>query len=208
MSASCKMIATAMEELAPLEFAEPWDNVGLLVGSPDKKVAKALLAVDVTAAVIEEAVGTEAGMIISHHPFLFHSMKSIRTDTTAGALLAELLRKDISVYAAHTNLDAAPGGVNDALAGVLQLQDVSPLQPAKRPLVKIVTFVPAGDVEAVWQAMNILGAMGLSREAGMEELYRDIRMLPIPDGTNEILALIHGRELTGVEAFRGLAGKA
>jgi alkylation response protein AidB-like acyl-CoA dehydrogenase len=58
--------------------------------------------------------------------------------------------------------------------------------------------------EAVWQAMNILGAMGLSREAGLEEYYRDIRMLPIPDGTNEILALIHGRELTNLEAFRGV----
>ncbi|MEI9804721.1 MAG: acyl-CoA dehydrogenase family protein [Pseudolabrys sp.] len=60
--------------------------------------------------------------------------------------------------------------------------------------------------EAVWQAMNVLGAMGLSREAGIEEIYRDIRMLPIPDGTNEILALIHGRELTGLEAFRGSRG--
>ena len=59
--------------------------------------------------------------------------------------------------------------------------------------------------EAVWQSMNIMGAMGLSREAGLEALYRDIRMLPIPDGTNEILALIHGRELTGFEAFRGVA---
>ena len=58
--------------------------------------------------------------------------------------------------------------------------------------------------EAVWQAMNVLGAMGLSREAGIEELFRDIRMLAVPDGTNEILALIHGRELTGMEAFRGL----
>ena len=61
---------------------------------------------------------------------------------------------------------------------------------------------------AVWEAMNILGAMGLSREAGIEELYRDIRMLPIPDGTNEILTLIHGRELTGFEAFRGVAPRA
>lgn len=61
---------------------------------------------------------------------------------------------------------------------------------------------------AVWEAMNVLGAMGLSREAGMEEIYRDIRMLPIPDGTNEILALIHGRELTGHEAFRGLPPKS
>ena len=57
--------------------------------------------------------------------------------------------------------------------------------------------------EAVWQAMNVLGAMGLSTEAKVEALYRDIRMIPIPDGTNEILALIHGRELTGLEAFRG-----
>lgn len=58
--------------------------------------------------------------------------------------------------------------------------------------------------EAIWQAMNVMGAMGLSREMGLEEMYRDVRMLPIPDGTNEILALIHGRELTGFEAFRGL----
>jgi len=61
--------------------------------------------------------------------------------------------------------------------------------------------------EAVWQSMNVLGAMGLSTEAKVEALYRDIRMIPIPDGTNEILALIHGRELTGLEAFRG-SGRA
>jgi alkylation response protein AidB-like acyl-CoA dehydrogenase len=63
-------------------------------------------------------------------------------------------------------------------------------------------FAQNACTEAVWQAMNMLGAMGLSREAGIEEMYRDIRMLPIPDGTNEILALIHGRELTEIGAFR------
>ena len=61
---------------------------------------------------------------------------------------------------------------------------------------------------AVWEAMNVLGAMGLSNEAKVEALYRDVRMIPVPDGTNEILALIHGRELTGLEAFRGLPPKA
>jgi len=61
--------------------------------------------------------------------------------------------------------------------------------------------------EAVWQAMNVFGAMGLSREMRIEEMFRDIRMLPIPDGTNEILTLIHGRELTGLEALRGIAGR-
>jgi alkylation response protein AidB-like acyl-CoA dehydrogenase len=62
--------------------------------------------------------------------------------------------------------------------------------------------------EAVWQAMNVLGAMGLATEAKLEALYRDVRMIAIPDGTNEILALIHGRELTGLEAFRGLAQRS
>lgn len=66
-------------------------------------------------------------------------------------------------------------------------------------------FAQMQSVDAVFQAMNLLGAMGLSKEAGMEQLYRDVRMIPIPDGTNEILALIHGRELTGLEAFRGTA---
>ncbi|MEJ0068746.1 MAG: acyl-CoA dehydrogenase [Pseudomonadota bacterium] len=61
--------------------------------------------------------------------------------------------------------------------------------------------------EAVFQAMNVLGAMGLSTEARLEAMYRDIRMLPVPDGTNEILALIHGRELTGLAAFRGTAAR-
>ena len=62
--------------------------------------------------------------------------------------------------------------------------------------------------EAVWQAMNVLGAMGLSTETKIEALYRDVRMIAIPDGTNELLALIHGRDLTGLEAFRGLPVRA
>jgi len=62
--------------------------------------------------------------------------------------------------------------------------------------------------KAIFEAMNVLGAMGLATESRVEELYRDSRMIPVPDGTNEILALIHGRELTGLEAFRGTAPKA
>jgi dinuclear metal center YbgI/SA1388 family protein len=158
MSASCRMIATAIEKMAPLELAESWDNVGLLVGNPGNKVKKVLLALDVTAAVIEEAAGMEAGLIISHHPFPFHAMKSVRTDSNAGALLAGLLKKDIAVYAAHTNLDVTAGGVNDVLAQALHLHDILPLRPATCSLVKIVTYVPAGHVETVWQAMAGAGA--------------------------------------------------
>lgn len=76
-------------------------------------------------------------------------------------------------------------------------------QPAEGAAAMAKRYAQNACREAVWQAMNVLGAMGLSTEARVEALYRDIRMVPIPDGTNEILALIHGRELTGMEAFRG-----
>lgn len=163
MFASCGKIAAAIETLAPLEMAEEWDNVGLLVGSPDQEVKKSLLAIDVTSAIIDEAVEIGAGMIISHHPFLFHAMKNIRIDTSTGALLTKLLKQDISVYSAHTNLDEASGGVNDALAMVLQLRDVSPLRPMRQLLNKIVTYVPAGHVDAVWKAMSEAGAGNIGK---------------------------------------------
>lgn len=76
--------------------------------------------------------------------------------------------------------------------------------PAEGPAAMAKRYAQNACPEAVWQAMNVLGAMGLSTEANIEALYRDVRMIAIPDGTNEILALIHGREITGFEAFRGL----
>ena len=158
MAASCGIIAAAIEKLAPVDLAASWDNVGLLVGHPGMKVTKALLALDVTPDVVEEAVVSRAELIISHHPFPFHAMKSIRADTVSGALLTRLMQERISVYAAHTNLDAAVGGVNDALAGIFDLEDVVPLRPSCSPLVKIVTYVPGEYVETVWQAMSEAGA--------------------------------------------------
>ena len=158
MSASCKVIAEAIERLAPLELAEDWDNVGLLVGSPEHQVTKVLLTLDVTEEVIDEAVALEAGLIISHHPCLFHPVKNICTDTMTGFLLKKLIKMDMSVYAAHTNLDAAAGGVNDALAAKLQLNEVVPLRPVQLPLVKIVTYVPPGHWKRIWQAMTDAGA--------------------------------------------------
>ena len=104
--------------------------------------------------------------------------------------------------------DIATAIVTSRLLCYRALSLIDRAQPADGAAAMAKRYAQNACGDAVWQAMNILGAMGLSREAGMEELYRDIRMLPIPDGTNEILALIHGRELTGVEAFRGLAGKA
>ncbi len=158
MSASCGMIAEAIEKLAPREWAEPWDNVGLLVGMPEQRIENVLLTLDVTPAVIDEAVELNAGLIISHHPFPFRAVKRFRTDSLDGSMLAKLLRGNISLYAAHTNLDIALGGVNDVLADRLSLRDVKILRQRSDALVKIVTFVPRDYEETVWRAMSGAGA--------------------------------------------------
>ena len=158
MPVSCAMIAAAVERLAPLAMAESWDNVGLLIGRADQMIERALLTVDVTMPVIEEAIETQASLLITHHPFPFQALKRLQTDTVAGAMLAKLIKHDIAVYAAHTNLDMADGGVNTALANVLRLTDLQPIRTNYEPLVKIVVYVPAGQEESVRSAMCDAGA--------------------------------------------------
>lgn len=117
-----------LNEIAPWRYAEEWDSVGLMVGSRDKSVTKLLLCMDVTSDVISEAVGYGAQMILSHHPFIFSKLKSINMETFKGQHIANLIKNDISVVSAHTNLDTAPGGVNDTLAECLQLTNCQNLK--------------------------------------------------------------------------------
>lgn len=108
-------IIDSLEIYAPVELAEEWDNVGLMVGDTKQQVEKVLLALDVTQAVVEEAVALGCQMIVSHHPFLFHPLQSIDLNTAKGRTVAYLLQHEITVYSAHTNLDYAKQGVNDSL---------------------------------------------------------------------------------------------
>jgi dinuclear metal center YbgI/SA1388 family protein len=116
MNVKCRDIAGFIEEIAPRRLAEGWDNVGLLAGSMENDIKRVLLALDVTVDTVDEAAGLGAEMIISHHPFIFKGMKTIVSDDPKGNLAARLIRKDICVFSAHTNLDVAEGGVNDILA--------------------------------------------------------------------------------------------
>lgn len=123
MKAKVADIVSAVERLAPPEGAESYDNIGLLVGDAGAEVCRVLVALDVTMAVIEEAAEKQAQLIITHHPVIFSPMRAIRTDQPQGMRIAALLQKGIHVAAAHTNLDAASGGVPDALAQALGLCD-------------------------------------------------------------------------------------
>lgn len=124
MSIVCRNIADFMKEVAPEQLAEDWDNVGLLVGSMEREVRRVMLCLDVTPEVAEEAAENNAELIISHHPLIFKGIRRLLTDEPKGRLLGRLLKHEISVYSAHTNLDVAANGVNDILARRLDLKSV------------------------------------------------------------------------------------
>ena len=119
---------------APRDLAMDWDNVGHLVGRPEKEVHSVLIALDITPEVVSEAVERGADLIVAHHPLInckWHALQQVREDDRQGWIIAQLLRHDISAICMHTNLDAAVGGVNDALAEKLGLQDIQVLTEEK-----------------------------------------------------------------------------
>lgn len=126
--ASVHDIEQALYELAPRELAAEWDNVGLLAGRRDRAVHKVLVSLDVTAAVAEEARQWGAELIAAHHPVIFHPVKRVTDQDPAGEILLRLAEHGIAAVCMHTNLDAAQGGVNDALAAALQLEEAAPLE--------------------------------------------------------------------------------
>jgi dinuclear metal center YbgI/SA1388 family protein len=124
-------IVDILQDIAATELAQPWDNVGLLIGSPASRLSSILLALDPTSELVAQAQSLGAELIITHHPAIFHPLKTLRTDTPTGGFINAALQAGISVAGCHTNLDAARGGVNDVLAEALQLTGVSPLLPAE-----------------------------------------------------------------------------
>lgn len=109
--------------IIPLNSAEPWDKVGLLLGDPDTLISGVILSLDVTEKTIELAEANQANLIIAHHPLIFAPISSLREDIVEQSLLRTLIHKDIAVIALHTNLDAVPGGTADALADALDLNE-------------------------------------------------------------------------------------
>ncbi|MCK5437788.1 MAG: Nif3-like dinuclear metal center hexameric protein [Desulfobulbaceae bacterium] len=120
-------LLTVLDDIAPFGLAEPWDNVGLMVGDPDQQVSGVLAALDLTEEILDEAVSAEINTIVTHHPMIFKPLSSVRTDLPTGRLLMKALGSEIAVIGCHTNLDIVSGGVNDILAAKLGLEDTKPL---------------------------------------------------------------------------------
>ena len=119
-----------IESIAPPSMAESWDNVGLLCGRKEKEVRKILVALDPFRNVIAEAIEEKADLIVTHHPLIFRdAVTALNEDTETGRRLLTLVEHGIAAINAHTNLDLAPGGVNDVLAAVLGLENIEIISP-------------------------------------------------------------------------------
>ena len=124
-----KEIVAALERLAPLRLQDEWDNSGLQVGFPESEISGILVCLDVTEAVVDEAVARGANLIVSHHPLLFKPLRQVSDATYQQRCVVRALSAGISIYSAHTSLDNAPGGVNHRIAQLLGLQDLRWLVP-------------------------------------------------------------------------------
>jgi dinuclear metal center YbgI/SA1388 family protein len=133
MQLRLKDIVRQLEQIAPPEYAASWDNTGLQIGGSFDRIHSILVALDITHGVIHEAVKKKVDLIITHHPLFFRPIKRIRTDSGTGRLVQRLLREEITVYAAHTNLDVVQDGVNDILGKAMGLEEWSLIQDVTLP---------------------------------------------------------------------------
>lgn len=153
-------IFAVMEKYAPMELAYEWDNVGLEIGSYSNQVRKVMVSLDVLESVVDEAIEKKVDLIIAHHPLLFKPLKQVNVDNSSGKVIQKLLQHNITVYAAHTNLDAADGGVNDVLCDLLEIRQREILLDPHvvENIFKIVVFVPETHADDVRNALSENGA--------------------------------------------------
>lgn len=153
-----KDVIHELEQFAPISFQESWDNSGLLVGNHSEKISSVLLTVDVTEAVIEEAISKKANLIVAHHPIIFKGLKSLTGKNDIERSIIKAIKHDISIYVMHTNLDVMDQGVSYKMAEKLGLQNIKTLDITSAPLKKLVVFAPKSHEDEVRSAILEAGA--------------------------------------------------
>ena len=151
-------ILNYLEELAPLSYAEDFDNVGLLVGDSNQEVTNVLVTLDTLEATIEEAITKNCNLIISFHPIIFSGLKSITGKNYVERVVLKAIKNNIAIYSTHTALDNVKNGVSGKMAEVLGLQNIEVLVPKSKMIKKLKTYVPHDYAENVRKALFKAGA--------------------------------------------------
>lgn len=158
MAAKLKDVIKIMNQFAPPDLAESWDQIGLFLGDPEQEVKKIQLALGISDSVVEEAIQNQADLIITHHPLWLKVPTHFSENTFYGKIVAEAIRNRIAIFSAHTNLDACKDGVNDTLASLLELEKVEALESAPKEWFKLAVFVPESHLGEVREAVGEAGA--------------------------------------------------
>jgi dinuclear metal center YbgI/SA1388 family protein len=153
-----KDITSFLDNAIPLSFQESYDNAGLQVGDPENDISSALITLDVTEEILEEAAGSGCGIIIAHHPLIFAPLKKLTGRTYQERIISKAIKENIAIYASHTNLDTYNYAVSRKMAEKISLQNIAVLSPAKEKVCKLVAFVPEDHIDKVRNAIFEAGA--------------------------------------------------
>ena len=188
MSVTIKQVLEALEQFAPLPLQESWDNAGLQIGLTEAEVSGALLCLDVTEKVIDEAVGKGCNLVVSHHPLLFRGLKQVSGRTDVERAVVKAIKNDVAVISMHTNMDNALGGVNWKMAERLVGTEMATAKPASagEPLTK--EPVPASEGKMAPASASIR-AMGVAPK----ESQWVMATLPEPLEARAFVALVKER---------------
>lgn len=151
-------ITNYLESLAPLSSQESYDNSGLIVGDKNQEVTHALISLDCTEAIVDEAISKGCNLIISHHPIVFKGLKKLNVKNYVERVVIKAIKHDIAIYAIHTNLDNFMGGVNAKMGEVMGVKNPQILAPAANQLSKLTVYCPKNAVNQVLEALFTAGA--------------------------------------------------
>jgi len=211
MATTVAAIMGLMERLAPPRLAEEWDSIGLQVGHRDWPADRIWVALDPLPAVVTAACRNHVDLLITHHPLIFSSLKNLDCGALPGSMVCEAVQHRLAMFAAHTNFDSAPNGLNDVLAERIGLHTVGPLQPADTEEVKLSVYVPHHCERPALELFMAVGAQRVeSRTPGLRRM-RSASAGALDSQSPETWLCIDARMeravlSTAIEALRGLAG--
>ena len=198
MSVRVQDVIDALEDFAPLPLQESYDNAGLQLGLTETEVSGALLCLDVTEKIVDEAIARDCNVIISHHPLIFHGLKHLTDGDSVQRCVRMALQNDIAIYSAHTNLDSAVDGVNYMMAERLGLVDVVLLQPRQVAIglgtsartvqagSGVIGYLPEGE-DSLAFLQRVKQAFGVECLMHNELLQRPIESVAICGGAGDFL---------------------
>lgn len=153
-----KDLLSEIETFAPLPYQEPYDNCGIQTGEAILPCTGALLTLDVTEEVVEEALQLGCNLIIAHHPLIFSGLKSVTGKNYVERILIKAIKNDMTIYAAHTNMDNVAAGVNKKICDKLGLEDTKILQPLRGRLIRLDTYAPTHIADTIRNTLFAAGA--------------------------------------------------